>query len=60
LDGQAIKVRVAGTLVETGLRKFGAMVGDKASIGCNAVINPGSLIAKGAKILPGTIWSGVK
>jgi len=57
LDGQAIKVRVAGTLVETGLRKFGAMVGDKASIGCNAVINPGSLIAKGAKILPGTIWS---
>ncbi len=60
LDGQAIKVRVAGTLVETGLRKFGAMVGDKASIGCNAVINPGSLIAKGAKILPGTIWSGSK
>ena len=60
LDGQAIKVRVAGTLVETGLRKFGAMVGDKASIGCNAVINPGSLIAKGAKILPGTIWSGTK
>jgi len=60
LDGQAIKVRVAGTLVETGLRKFGAMVGDKASIGCNAVINPGSLIAKGAKILPGTIWSGNK
>ena len=60
LDGQAIKVRVAGTLVETGLRKFGAMVGDKASIGCNAVINPGSLIAKEAKILPGTIWSGSK
>lgn len=60
LDGQAIKVRVAGTLVETGLRKFGAMVGDKASIGCNAVINPGSLIAKNAKILPGTIWSGAK
>jgi len=60
LDGQAIKVRVAGTLVETGLRKFGAMVGDKASIGCNAVINPGSLIAKGARILPGTIWSESK
>ncbi len=58
LDGQAIKVRAAGSLMETGLRKFGAMVGDKASIGCNAVINPGSLIGKGAKILPGTIWSG--
>jgi len=60
LDGQAIRVRVAGTLVATGLRKFGAIVGDKASIGCNAVINPGSLIAKGAKILPGTIWTGAK
>ena len=60
LDGQAIRVHVAGTLVATGLRKFGAMVGDKASIGCNAVINPGSLIAKGAKILPGTIWTGAK
>ncbi|NBS13735.1 MAG: UDP-N-acetylglucosamine diphosphorylase [Verrucomicrobia bacterium] len=59
LDGQAIRVRVAGQLVETGLRKFGAMVGDRASIGCNAVVNPGSLVAKEAKILPGTIWSGV-
>jgi len=59
LDGQTIRVRVAGQLVETGLRKFGAMVGDGASIGCNAVINPGSLVAKEARILPGTIWRGV-
>ena len=58
LDGQAIRVRVAGQLVETGLRKFGAMVGDRASIGCNAVVNPGSLVAKEARILPGTIWRG--
>ena len=58
LDGQAIRVRVAGQLVETGLRKFGAMVGDRASIGCNAVVNPGSLVAKEARILPGTIWHG--
>jgi NDP-sugar pyrophosphorylase family protein len=58
LDGQTIRVRVAGQLVETGLRKFGAMVGDGASIGCNAVINPGSLVAKEARILPGTIWRG--
>lgn len=58
LDGQSIRVRVSGQLVETGLRKFGAMVGDRASIGCNAVVNPGSLVAKEAKILPGTIWRG--
>ena len=58
LDGQAIRVRVSGQLVETGLRKFGAMVGDRASVGCNAVVNPGSLVAKEARILPGTIWRG--
>ena len=60
LDGQSIRVRVGGQLVETGLRKFGAMVGDRASIGCNAVLNPGSLVGKGAKILPGTIWRGTQ
>jgi len=58
LDGQSIRVRVAGQLLETGLRKFGAMVGDRASVGCNAVVNPGSLITKEARILPGTIWRG--
>ena len=58
LDGQSIRVRVGGQVVETGLRKFGAMVGDRASIGCNAVLNPGSLVGKEAKILPGTIWRG--
>jgi NDP-sugar pyrophosphorylase family protein len=57
LDGQVIRVRRDGHLVETGLRKFGAIVGDGASVGCNAVLNPGSLVARKAKILPGTIWS---
>lgn len=58
LDGQTIRVRVSGQVLETGLRKFGAIVGDRASIGCNAVVNPGSLVAKEARILPGTIWKG--
>lgn len=57
LDGQVIRVRRDGHLFETGLRKFGAIVGDGASVGCNAVLNPGSLVARKAKILPGTIWS---
>ncbi len=60
LDGQVIRVRKQGHLIETGLRKFGAVVGDRASVGCNAVLNPGSLVAPGARILPGTIWTGVK
>ena len=58
LDGQVIRVGRAGSLVETGLRKFGAIIGDGASVGCNAVLNPGSLVAPKAKILPGTIWLG--
>jgi carbonic anhydrase/acetyltransferase-like protein (isoleucine patch superfamily) len=60
LDGQVIRVQKQGQLIETGLRKFGAIVGDRASVGCNAVLNPGSLVAPGAKILPGTIWTGSK
>lgn len=32
--------------VKTGLRKFGAIVGDKTQIGCNCVLNPGTLIGK--------------
>jgi bifunctional N-acetylglucosamine-1-phosphate-uridyltransferase/glucosamine-1-phosphate-acetyltransferase GlmU-like protein len=60
LDGQVIRVQKEGHLIETGLRKFGAIVGDRASVGCNAVLNPGSLVAPDAKILPGTIWTGPK
>lgn len=45
--------------VPTGLRKFSAVVGDFAEIGCNSVINPGSIIGRGSVIFPGTIWRGV-
>lgn len=41
-----IVVKVDGKEYPTGLRKFGAIVGDEAEIGCNAVINPGTLIGK--------------
>ena len=35
LDGMPIRVRLAGKVYETGLRKFGAIIGDGAAIGCN-------------------------
>ncbi|RKN86225.1 hypothetical protein [Paenibacillus ginsengarvi] len=38
--------------IHTGLRKFGAIVGDEVEIGCNAVINPGTLIGRGSIIYP--------
>ena len=37
---------------ETGLRKFGAIVGDKAEVGCNAVLNPGTLLGPRALVTP--------
>jgi acetyltransferase-like isoleucine patch superfamily enzyme len=41
------------------LRKFGALLGDGADIGCNAVLNPGSIIGRGAVIYPEVNWRGI-
>jgi bifunctional UDP-N-acetylglucosamine pyrophosphorylase / glucosamine-1-phosphate N-acetyltransferase len=45
--------------IPTGLRKFGAIVGDQTEIGCNAVINPGSVIGRDCMIYPGVNFRGV-
>jgi UDP-N-acetylglucosamine diphosphorylase / glucose-1-phosphate thymidylyltransferase / UDP-N-acetylgalactosamine diphosphorylase / glucosamine-1-phosphate N-acetyltransferase / galactosamine-1-phosphate N-acetyltransferase len=59
LDRGEVSVRYQETKIPTGLRKFGAVVGDKAEIGCNSVISPGSLIGRGSLIYPLTHFSGV-
>ena len=46
-------------MVPTGLKKFGAIIGDRAQIGCNCVINPGSIIGRNTIVYPGTQWRGV-
>jgi len=38
--------------LETGLRKFGAILGDHADIGCNSVLCPGTVIGTGARVYP--------
>ncbi len=48
-----------GTRFDTGLRKFGALLGDGAEVGCNAVLNPGSIIGRGAVIYPNVFWRGI-
>ncbi len=48
-----------GKPFDTGLRKFGALLGDGAEVGCNAVLNPGSIIGRGAVIYPGVNWRGI-
>jgi NDP-sugar pyrophosphorylase family protein len=53
-----VTVEVAGRLTDTGLRKFGALLGDGAEAGCNAVLNPGSILGRGAMIYPNVFWRG--
>lgn len=59
-DGGSIPVvdPVAGR-IDTGLPKFGAIIGDHADIGARAVLNPGSLIGRRSVLYPGTVWRGV-
>lgn len=46
------------TPLDTGLRKFGALIGDGAEVGCNSVLNPGSILGRGAIIYPAVNWRG--
>ncbi|MBI5773551.1 MAG: UDP-N-acetylglucosamine diphosphorylase [Verrucomicrobia bacterium] len=54
-----VTVEKDGVPFDTGLRKFGALIGDHAEIGCNAVLNPGSIIGRGTVIYPGVNWRGI-
>ena len=44
---------------ETGLKKFGAMLGDEVEVGCNSVLNPGTVIGKNSNIYPTSMVRGV-
>jgi len=59
LNGDFITLRVGDATVSTGLRKFGALIGDGVEVGCNAVINPGSILGRRSLIYPGVSWRGI-
>ncbi len=59
LDRQDVRVSDGHALLETGLRKFGAIIGDHTEIGCNTVLSPGSVIGMECILYPGTQWRGV-
>jgi UDP-N-acetylglucosamine diphosphorylase / glucose-1-phosphate thymidylyltransferase / UDP-N-acetylgalactosamine diphosphorylase / glucosamine-1-phosphate N-acetyltransferase / galactosamine-1-phosphate N-acetyltransferase len=59
LDKGEITIPTKDGLIPTGLKKFGAIIGDRAEIGCNSVINPGSIIGRDSILYPGTQWRGV-
>ena len=58
LDQGEVVLRLPAGAVATGLRKFGAILGDKAEVGCNSVLNPGTLLGPRALIAPCTSFGG--
>lgn len=58
LDQSNVTVRVAERTYDTGLRKLGAIVGGRVEIGCNAVLNPGTLLGPGCMAYPLTLLRG--
>jgi UDP-N-acetylglucosamine diphosphorylase / glucose-1-phosphate thymidylyltransferase / UDP-N-acetylgalactosamine diphosphorylase / glucosamine-1-phosphate N-acetyltransferase / galactosamine-1-phosphate N-acetyltransferase len=59
LDHSEITIVTPQGVLPTGLKKFGAVIGDRAEIGCHASLNPGSLIGRNTIIYPGVQWRGV-
>lgn len=57
-DKTLVVVRAGEESLETGLKKFGAMVGDHVEVGCNSVLNPGTVIGKEANIYPTSMVRG--
>ncbi len=60
LDRNEVTVRTReGGKLPTGLRKFGAIIGDRTEIGCNSVISPGGVLGRGCIVYPCTHFLGV-
>ncbi len=50
--GSQVNLRIAGVLHKTGLKKFGAILGDNCETGCNSVTSPGTLLGKKSIVVP--------
>ena len=51
-DKQLVKVHCEDGDIETGMKKFGAMIGDQVEVGCGSVLNPGTVIGRHTNIYP--------
>ena len=58
-DKKLVVVHNEGENIETGLKKFGAMLGDNVEVGCNSVLNPGTVICKESNVYPTSCVRGV-
>ena len=51
-DKTLVEIKTSEGTIKTGLKKFGAMLGDNVEVGCNSVLNPGTVIARQSNIYP--------
>ena len=51
-DRSPVTVKAGEEMLETGFKKFGAMLGDFVEIGCNSVLNPGSVVGRNTTVYP--------
>ena len=58
-DKTLVAVKNGDEQIETGLKKFGAMLGDFVEVGCNSVLNPGTVIGRHTNIYPTSCVRGV-
>lgn len=57
-DKMLVKVTAGNERIETGLKKFGAMLGGHVEVGCNAVLNPGTVIGRESNVYPTSMVRG--
>ena len=58
-DKTLVVVKDAEENIETGMKKFGAMLGDFVEVGCNSVLNPGTVVGRNSNIYPTSCVRGV-
>ena len=58
-DKTLVVVKDGDEKIETGLKKFGAMLGDFVEVGCNSVLNPGTVIGRHTNVYPLSSVRGV-
>ena len=58
-DKKLVVIKYNDELIETGIKKVGAFLGDNVEVGCNSVLNPGTFIGPNSRIYPLTSVRGV-
>ncbi len=51
-DQSKVSLKIEDIILESGLKKFGAILGDNVEIGCNTVMNPGTVVGKNSRVYP--------